>query len=378
MDFAYHVENESFAAFLETLATRLGVRILTDTIRHVHQNEHGVAGLDLASGQTETADLYVDCSGFGSLLLGQTLGEPFVSYKDTLFCDRAIVGGWPRTNEPVRPYTTAETMNSGWCWQIEHPNRINRGYVYSSPFISDEEAERELRTKNPKITGPTRVVRFTSGRYDRSWVKNVVAIGNSSGFVEPLEATALSIIGTRGILLAELLLESDGVAQPMAAKIFNSLTARAWDSVRKFLATHYRFNTRLDTPFWRHCREHTNLAGAEPIVEWYQQMGPSPYAAPGLVDPQDIFGIDGYLVTLLGQSVPHQSKFQPSEQELRKWNAAREQYKARAANAVSVSEALAMTTGHAQPAPRPDQFVVPMSALGSPGLSSLTKPPGNM
>jgi len=378
MDFAYHIENASFAEFLESLATRIGVKILTDTVRHVHQNEQGISGLDLASSQSESADLFIDCSGFGSLLLGKTLAEPFVSYKDTLFCDRAMVGGWPRTNEPLRPYTIAETMNSGWCWQIEHPDRINRGYVYCSSFISDEEAQRELMDKNPKITGPTRIVHFTSGRYQRSWVKNVVAIGNASGFVEPLEATSLSIIATRCILLAELLLDGDRITQPADAKIFNTLTARTWDGVRKFLATHYRFNTRLDTPFWQHCRQHTDLAGAEPIVEWYQQKGPSPYAAPGLVNSQDIFGIDGYLVTLLGQSVPHQSRFQPSEQELRKWNAAREHYQAHASNAMSVSEALAMITDYAQSALHPAQFVVPIAALGSPGLSFLNKPPGSM
>ncbi len=378
LDFAYHIENASFADFLESLATRIGVTILTDTVRQVHQNEQGVSRLDLASGQSESADLYIDCSGFASLLLGKTLAEPFVSYKDTLFCDRALVGGWPRTDEPIRPYTIAETMNSGWCWQIEHPDRINRGYVYSSAFITDEEAHRELMDKNPKITRATRIVHFASGRYERSWVKNVVAIGNSSGFVEPLEATSLSIIATRCILLAELLLDGDLITQPADAKIFNTLTARTWDGVRKFLATHYRFNTRLDTPFWRHCREHTDLAGAEPIVEWYQQKGPSPYAAPGLVNSQDIFGIDGYLVTLLGQSMPHQCRFQPSEQEARKWNAAREQYKARASNAISVSEALAIIAEPALSAPHPAQFLLPMPALGSPGLSFLSKPTGSM
>jgi tryptophan halogenase len=373
LDFAYHIENDSFAAFLEALAGRMGVKILTDTVRHVHANEHGVTGLELASGQTQSADLYVDCSGFASLLLGQTLKEPFVSYADTLFCDRALVGGWPRTNEPIRPYTTAETMNCGWCWQIEHPDRINRGYVYSSAFISDEEALRELMEKNPKVTGPTRIVRFVSGRYERSWVKNVVAIGNSSGFVEPLEATALSIIGTRGMLLARMLLEGDGIARLASARFFNTLTARAWDSIRKFLAIHYRFNTRLDTPFWQHCRQHTNLAGAEAIVEWYQQMGPSPYAGPGLVDAQDIFGIDGFLVMLLGQAVPQESGFVPSELELRKWNAARGQFKARAANAMTVSEALAIVSEQVQPALRPDQFIMPMAGLGFP-----SKPPRSM
>jgi len=360
-DFAYHIENEAFANFLESYAVKLGVKIVSDTIANVRQDENGVCGLDLASGQSISGDLYVDCSGFGSLLLGKTLGEPFVNYKSTLFCDRAVIGGWARTNEPIRPYTIAETMNSGWCWQIEHPNRINRGYVFSSGFISDEEAERELRAKNPKITGPTRVVKFVSGRYERSWVKNVVAIGNSSGFVEPLEATALAIIGTRCMLLTELLMESDLVAQPADANMFNSLTARAWDSIRKFLATHYRFNTRLDTPFWRHCREHTDLAGAEPIVEWYEQMGPSPYAAAGLVDALDVFGIEGYLTTLLGQAVPHQSKFTPSAQEWGKWNAARSHFQARAARAMTVSEALAHVSGEITAAPSSMQFMIPMA-----------------
>lgn len=177
--FAYHIENENFVAFLETHALDIGVRIVDDTIVEVRQDDHGVAGLKLAAGTVAQADLYVDSSGFVSLLLSKTLGEPFRSFKSSLFCDRAVVGGWPRAEEPIQPYTTAETMNAGWCWQIEHEKRINRGYVYSSSFLTDAEAETEFRAKNPKV-GPTRVVKFISGRYERSWVKNVVAIGNWS------------------------------------------------------------------------------------------------------------------------------------------------------------------------------------------------------
>ena len=99
-------------------------------------------------------------------------------------------------------------MNSGWCWQIEHDHRINRGYVYSSAFISDGEAEQEFRLKNPKV-GPTRVVRFVSGYYERAWEKNVVAIGNSAGFVEPLESTALFVICDEAWGLAQSLADSD-------------------------------------------------------------------------------------------------------------------------------------------------------------------------
>src|SRR4030095_13528653 len=118
------------------------------------------------------------------------------------FNDRAVVGGWDRAaGEPIKPYTTCQTMNSGWCWQIEHERRVHRGYVYFSAFISDENAEREFRAACPRV-GPTRIVKFVSGRYERNWVKNVVAIGNASGFVEPLEATALGVIAMQCRLLA--------------------------------------------------------------------------------------------------------------------------------------------------------------------------------
>ena len=128
------------------------------------------------------------------MLLGKTLGEPFVSFKQQpVLRPRGRRRLGPRTDEPIQPYTTAETMDAGWCWQIEHEHRINRGYVYCSAFISDEDAEREFRRKNPKV-GPTRIVKFVSGRYERAWVKNVVAIGNACGFVEPLEATSLAVI----------------------------------------------------------------------------------------------------------------------------------------------------------------------------------------
>src|SRR5688572_11422491 len=192
--YAYHFENEKFVDFLEAAAASVGVTILDDTVQEVRQDEHGLTGLVLKGGTTASADLYVDSSGFASVLLGKALGEEFVSFRSSLFCDRAVVGGWARTDEIIRPYTTCETMDAGWAWQIEHEGRINRGYVYCSAFIDDETAEREFRANNPKV-GPTRIVRFITGCHRRAWVKNVVAIGNATGFVEPLEATALGVIG---------------------------------------------------------------------------------------------------------------------------------------------------------------------------------------
>src|SRR5439155_1035909 len=108
------------------------------------------------------------------------------------------------------------TMNAGWCWQIEHETRVNRGYVYSSAFITDDEAEREFRAVCPRVT-TTRVVRFVTGRYERNWVKNVVAIGNATGFVEPLEATALGAWAERTARMEAVARSGLGVAEALAA-----------------------------------------------------------------------------------------------------------------------------------------------------------------
>lgn len=339
-NFAYHFENEKFVRFLEGYAQGLGVPVLDETVQGVEQSDAGVEALRLAGGRSETADLFVDASGFASVLLGKTLGLPFVTYQDSLFCDRAVVGGWNRTDEPIHPYTTCETMDGGWCWQIEHETRINRGYVYCSAFVSDEQAEREFRSANPKL-GPTRIVKFRSGRHEQCWVKNVVAIGNASGFVEPLEATALGAIAQQSRTLADLLIDSDRHVTDSARRHYNLYHARYWDSIRNFLAVHYRFNTRLQTPFWKECLEETKLAGAEEVVAIYRENGPTFLFGATLFTPADQFGPAGYVAMLLGQKVPHQAAYQPDASELQAWQSFRELQKQFALGAMTVPQTLA-------------------------------------
>jgi tryptophan halogenase len=337
--FSYHFENEKFVQFLEAYAIALGVRTLDDTVLEVKQDDAGIASLMLKGGQTESADFYVDCSGFASVLLGKTFCEPFIPFKSSLFCDRAVAGGWDRTDEIIKPYTTCETMNAGWCWQIEHINRIIRGYVYASDFISDEEAEREFREQNPKAV-KTRVVKFVSGRYQRCWVKNVVAIGNACGFVEPLEATALGVIAMQSRLLADTLLDCDRQPRPTQAANYNDWNARNWDSIRGFIATHYKYNTRIDTPFWRACQADTQLGRAAPIVAYYQQNGPSALWQPTLFDDFDQFKMGGYASMLVGMKVPYQKTYSPTSAELRLWESKRKRFKELAMRAMSVRESL--------------------------------------
>jgi tryptophan halogenase len=341
-DLAYHLENETFVAYLEQVAAQAGLNVVDDTVQEVLRGEEGVTGLRLESGEVLSGDLFLDCSGFRSLLLGDALGEPFESYDGTLFCDRAVLGGWPRgADEPIRPYTTSETMNAGWCWQIEHEHRINRGYVYSSRFISDEQAEAEFRAANPRVES-TRVVRFTSGRYRRAWVQNVLAIGNASGFVEPLESTALGVICDDAQALADTLHHCDRTPTPTLVDLYNERSRRVWETIRDFLAIHYKFNRKLDTPFWRECRENVDLCGAARIADFYRENGPMTTWRQFLVDVVDQFRFEGYLALLIGLDAPCEHQYQPSEEELALWRSYLVQLSAQAQQAMKVEEALAV------------------------------------
>lgn len=337
---AFHIENLKLVKWLENRCTDAGISFIEATVT-AEKGPKGIEALITDTGERLTADLWIDASGFRSELLGRALEEPFISYKDSLFCDRAVIGGWQRTNEPILPCTTVETMNSGWAWQIEHEHFINRGYVYSSHFISDDEAQAELLRKNPKISTPPRVVPFTAGRYARNWIGNVVAVGNAAGFVEPLEATALQVICVEASTLTDGLLDCLCEPNPSIIRLYNRYNSDQWDDIRNFLAVHYKFNTRLKTPFWKACQEDTALHGAEEIVEWYKDNGPSVLAGVTLVHPSNSFRMDGYLAMLVGQRVAHNRPYSPPAAEKQLWRQYCEKLAAEARTGMDVKEALA-------------------------------------
>ena len=336
---AFHIENNKLVAWLEKVSRSLGVVVRDVTVR-AEPGPDGIAALIAEDGERITADLYVDASGFRSELLGRTLAEPFIGYDDTLFCDRAVIGGWTRTTEPIKPYTVAETMDAGWCWQIEHEHWINRGYVYSSKFIGDDEALREFLAKNPQVENEPRVVRFRTGRRVRNWIGNVVGIGNAVGFVEPLEATAIQVICVEAMTLSDTLGDSLCAPTPTLVELYNRFNAQAWDDIRDFLAVHYKFNDRLDTPFWRAARADTQLHGAQFIVDYYRENGPSTLSGQ-LLHQSNSFGIDGYLALLLGQRVPHAKPFTPPPKERDIWSTRQKAWAQEASRAMDVQQCLA-------------------------------------
>jgi len=186
----------------------------------------------------------------------------------------------------------------------------------------------------------TRVVKFRAGRYDRCWVGNVVGIGNSTGFVEPLESTSLQVIAVECSTLADSLLDSGCEPTPTLIKLYNRYNGDQWDDIRNFLAVHYKFNSRLDTPFWRAAQSDVALHGAQDIVDWYQENGPSVLAGVVLVHSSNSFRMDGFIAHLVGMRVPYKKMYEPTVAEQKFLLQYRAQLAAEARQGMSSEEAL--------------------------------------
>ncbi len=302
--FAYHLDNRRFVAYLAEHARRVGVEYLDRTVAGVVVAERGgdVDHLATQEGETLRFDLYIDATGFRSLLIEGALGSPYVPYDTTLLCDRAVVANVPHGGV-VKPYTLAETMDAGWCWNIPQGDADHRGYVFSSAFLDVDQAAGEMRRKNPGMSDFW-TVRFRSGRHRDFWLGNVAAVGNAYGFVEPLESTALHMVILEVLALsAELDRRRRDGGEPDRARL-NRLCGERWDYLRWFLGLHYRFNARLATPFWRECRRRVNISGLDEWVDLYRAAGP--LTAQGVArDTRDaVFGPRGVDILLLGQEVP--------------------------------------------------------------------------
>lgn len=312
--FGYHLDNPRLVQYLRRTALARGVRHLDSKIADAPldtststDDEPRISHLVTDDGAKLELDLYVDCSGFRSFLLEKKLDVKFHSYASSLFTDSAVAFNIPNGAKP-KPYTTARTMENGWCWNIPMVKDDHQGYVYSSAYCSDDDALAEARGAWPDLTNE-RVVRFRSGRHDRAWVGNVYAIGNAYAFVEPLESTGLLMI-TRAITSLVRAFPI-GESQAVMKRFVNESIGRDWDRLRWFLAAHYKFNRRSDSRFWREVREGVDVSGLEHALEIFKTHGPLsllPRALrTSLNEATGIFfyGLHGLDCILLGQKVPH-------------------------------------------------------------------------
>lgn len=255
-NYAYHLDAGKFAPFLQRhCCETLGVKHVLADVREVLLAENG----DIRAISTEQAgeiegDLFVDCTGFRSLLLGQAMGVPFKECGDVLFCDTALAVQVPHESEsaPVASNTISTAQSAGWIWDIALPSRRGTGHVYSSNHISDEQAERELRAYLGPIADDlsVRKIKIHSGHRETFWKKNCVAVGLAAGFLEPLESSAIVLIELSAKMIAEQMPACREVMDIIARR-FNEMKLYRWGRIIDFLKLHYVLTKRTDTDFWR-------------------------------------------------------------------------------------------------------------------------------
>lgn len=254
LSYAYHLNAEALADMLMRVAVNRGIAHIEGKAAHVAVRGHSghVDHLVLEDGRKLGADLFIDCSGFAAILIDKALKVPFRDDSDWLPCDRAVTMQVPfEAGESAAPFTTATAMAAGWRWDIGLQSRRGTGYVYSSAYLSDTDAEDALRRANGRFDLPTRLLTFPVGRRSQAWVGNVIAIGLSAGFIEPLESTGLYLVEKAALLLSETF--PFGGAQPVEPlrDRFNTLMAREFDELLPFIALHYVTAQRSDMAFWR-------------------------------------------------------------------------------------------------------------------------------
>lgn len=313
--YAFHIDATLLARSLRAYAEARGVRRTEGRIAKVDlRAEDGfVAGVTLASGERIDGDLFLDCSGFRGLLIGEGgLGVPYEDWTRFLPCDRALALPSAR-NEPLAPFTRATASSAGWRWRIPLQHRTGNGYVYCSRFISDEDARVELLAGlDGEPLAEPKPLRFTTGRRARFWEKNCVALGLASGFMEPLESTSLHLVQS-GVARLLQLLPAEGDAWAERAT-YNRQTVFEYERIRDFLVLHYRANAR-DEPFWGACRD---LPVSDALAEKLAL-----FAASGRVmrDQDELFTDASWTQVMLGQGVQprrhHPVADVPTEAELR-------------------------------------------------------------
>jgi tryptophan halogenase len=250
VNYAYHLDASRYARYLRRFAEHFGAVRIEAKITHVETDPASghIAALVLDSGTRIEGDLFIDCTGFRSLLLGQTLGVPYEDWSQWLFNDSAIAVQTESVGPGV-PLTRAIAHDWGWQWRIPLQHRVGNGIVFSSRHVDDATARATLlgNIEGKPLTEP-RVMRFTPGQRERVWAGNCIALGLASGFLEPIESTSIHLI-QRGIVRLLQIFPSAGIVQADVDE-FNTQAATDIGTIRDFIILHYKVTERRDTPYW--------------------------------------------------------------------------------------------------------------------------------
>jgi tryptophan 7-halogenase len=294
-DYAYHFDAGLYARLLRSYAEAKGVTRIEGKVTNVTQHsETGfVESVTLASGQTIEGELFIDCSGFRALLIGETLGIGYDDWTHWLPCDRAVALPCAKAGDML-PYTRSTAQEAGWQWRIPLQHRTGNGYVYCSQYISDDDAEETLRAGlDGEVLANANRLRFTTGRRQKFWDRNVVAIGLSSGFLEPLESTSLHLIQAGISKLLALFPQRD--FDPLIIDEYNHIASTEFERIRDFLVLHYKLTTRDDSPLWRYCATMSVPETLQLKIDHFARYGRH------IARDMDLFGLPSWLAVHFGQ-----------------------------------------------------------------------------
>lgn len=296
LSYAYHIDASLYSRYLRGYATKRGVNRVEGKIVSVEQDSlnGNIAAVVLESGQRVEGDFFIDCSGFRSLLLGKTLGVPYRSWQHWLPCDSAIAVACASAG-PATPYTRSTAETAGWRWRIPLQHRVGNGHVFSSAMTDSDTA---LRTLLDGLDAPTvgepRHLRFEAGRRERMWEKNCIAIGLSSGFIEPLESTSIHLI--QQAVFRILALFPDTGFNPVEVEKYNDLLISEYEFIRDFIILHYKVTQRDDSEFWNYCRTMDIPESLEQKLELWRGRGRL------FRSHYDLFTDESWVAVLLGQN----------------------------------------------------------------------------
>ncbi len=314
--YAYHLDASLYARYLQAQAQQLGVVRVEGRILTVekHPDTGNITAVKLASGQRVAGDFFVDCSGFKSLLLSQELHQEFEDWSQWLLCDRA----WAMPSERLTalpPYTRSTAAGAGWQWRIPLQHRTGNGYVFSSQFTGEHDALEALTravTAEGKPLADGKLLKFKAGRYKNTWVKNCIAIGLASGFLEPLESTSIYLIQ----IAIQNLLKFFPSKNPDEKAIdeYNRIIDNEYARIRDFLILHYKLNDGSKGAFWEYCK---NMAVPDSLAEKMEL-----FRRRGFIEgyKYGLFSLPSWVSVFIGQKF-YQQGYDPlslglSEQEL--------------------------------------------------------------
>ncbi|MDG1896551.1 MAG: tryptophan 7-halogenase [Fuerstiella sp.] len=276
--YAFHLNAAQLVEWLKKRALANGTLVVHQRVERVEANGEGqVASVRLRDGHQVSGDLFVDCSGFDGVLMRTCAQQKWVDSDAQLLCDKAVTLRLPATNVKP-PFTTATALSAGWAWEIPLMTRRGVGYVYSSQFVSDEDAVEELKVNVGASENTVEIepqfLTMQVGRHAQAWIGNVVAIGLSAGFVEPLESSGLHLIQTAIERLLQYLPTPNTTekAQDALRTQYNAEAAKQYDEVRDFVQLHYLVSER-DEPFWKAARETLQSAALQHRLRLYKEIG---------------------------------------------------------------------------------------------------------